>query len=394
MNSKRIGFIATYPPRECGIATYTRNLSLALLMRGHVKENVIVAINEAGGNAYSEKNVQFMIDQHDRSSYLDAADFLNNTGVDVVSLQHEYGIFGGDWGEYVLDLCAQLNMPIVTTFHTVLPDPPERAREVLLQLAEMSAVGVVIIESAAKFLEEQSTLSPDRIRVIRHGATIPERVWDQYAKKELNLDNRTVLGTVGLMSEGKGIEYAIRALPYLIKEHPDILYLVIGETHPEVRKHEGEAYREKLIGLAERLGVTAHVRFIDTFLPEDTLSRYVQAIDVYVAPYLGLDQVSSGTITLALSHGKAIVSTPTIFAREILARGRGLICNVGDSKSVADCVDRIITDTRLRRRLEANAFKYGREVGWTKVADEYADAFRLAGNPAGIIQETRTFRQT
>jgi len=359
-----------------------------------VKENVIVAINEAGGNAYSEKNVRCMIEQHDRSSYLDAADFLNNAGVDLVSLQHEYGIFGGNWGDYILDLCAQLKMPIVTTFHTVLPDPPEKAREVLVQLAEMSAVVVVTIESAAKLLEEQSSLSADRIRVIRHGATIPDRVWDEYAKRELNLDNRTILGTVGLMSEGKGIEYVIRALPYLIKEHPDILYLVIGETHPEVRKREGEAYREKLIDLAERLGVTAHVRFIDNFLPEDTFSRYVQAMDVYVAPYLGLDQVSSGTLTLALSHGKAIVSTPSIFAKEVLAQERGLICNVGDARSVAECVDRIITDTRLRRRLEANAFKYGREVGWTRVADEYADAFRLAGNSTRVIQETRTSSQT
>jgi glycosyltransferase involved in cell wall biosynthesis len=363
-------------------------------MRGHLEENVIVAINEAGGNAYSEKNVRCMIEQHDRDSYLDAAAFLNESDVNVVSLQHEYGIFGGEWGDYIVDLCEQLRIPIVTTFHTVLTDPPEKARQVMLQLAEMSAVVVVTIESAAKLLEEQLGLDADRIKVIRHGATIPDRVWDQYAKRDFGLEKRTVLGTVGFMSEGKGIEYAIKALPQLVKEHRDIVYLVIGETHPEVRKREGEVYREKLVDLAERLGVTAHVRFIDNFLPEDTLSRYVQAMDVYVAPYLGLDQVSSGTLTLALSHGKAIVSTPTIFAKEVLAHGRGLLCKEGDERSVADCVDRIVTDTLLRRRLEANAFKYGREVGWTKVADEYADAFRLAADTSRIIEETGSVSQT
>jgi glycosyltransferase involved in cell wall biosynthesis len=393
MDSLRLGFIATYPPRECGIASYTRNLSLALLMRGHVKENVIVAINEAGGNAYSEKNVRCMIEQHDHDSYLDAAAFLNESDIDVVSLQHEYGIFGGEWGDYIIDLCKQLRVPIVTTLHTVLTDPPEKARQVLMQLAEMSAIVVVTIESAAKLLGEQSGLHADRIKVIRHGATIPDRPWDQYAKRQLGLEHRTVLGTVGFMSEGKGIEYAIKALPYLVKEHPDIVYLVIGETHPEVRKHEGEAYREKLVDLAARLGVTAHVKFIDSFLPEDQLSKYVQAMDAYVAPYLGLEQVSSGTLTLALSHGKAIVSTPTIFAREVLAHGRGLLCKVGDERSVADSVDRIITDTRLRRSLEANAFKYGREVGWTKVADEYADAFRLAKHTCRFCEETDTVSQ-
>ena len=394
MDPLRLGFIATYPPRECGIASYTRNLSLALSMRGHVDENVIVAINEAGGNAYSEKNVRYMIEQHDRDSYLDAAAFLNESDVDVVSLQHEYGIFGGDWGDYIVDLCNQLRIPIVTTFHTVLSNPPEKARQVLVQLAEMSAVVVVTIESAARLLEEQSGLDADRIKIIHHGATIPDRPWDQYAKKDLGLEKHTIIGTVGFMSEGKGIEYAIKALPHLIKEHPDIVYLVIGETHPEVRKHEGEAYRDKLVDLAERLGVTGHVRFIDNFLPEDKLSRYVQAMDVYVAPYLGLDQVSSGTLTLALSHGKAIVSTPTIFAKEVLSHGRGLLCKPGDGLSVADCVDRIISSTRLQRRLEANAFKYGREVGWTKVADEYAEAFRVAADSTRIIEETGTFSQT
>jgi len=385
----RVGFVSTYPPRECGIASYTRDLSLALLMQGHTRENVIVAINEEGGNLYSDKNVRSTIDQNIRDSFEAAASFLNDSNVSVTSVQHEYGIFGGEWGEYALDLYANLEKPIVTTFHTVLANPPERALRVLIELAEMSEGVVVTIESAAKLLEDQTGLSPSRIRVIGHGATLPERPRDQYAKRELGLQKHFVLATSGLISEGKGIEYAIGAIPRLVKERPDLLYLVIGETHPEVRKHEGEAYREKLVALAKRLRVENHVRFIDNFLPEDRLSRYLEAVDVYVAPYLGRDQVSSGTLTLALSHGKAIVSTPSTFSKEVLSSNRGLFCKFADARSLADCIDRIMGDPSLKRQLEANAFKYGRQLGWTRVADEYAEAFRFATRSARVMRETR-----
>jgi len=386
---QRVGFVSTYPPRECGIASYTRNLSLALLMQGHIRESVIVAINEEGGNLYSDKNVRATVDQNIRDSYPAAASFLNDSNVSVTSVQHEYGIFGGEWGEYVLDLYENLEKPIVTTFHTVLADPPEKARQVLAKITEMSEAVVVTIGSAAKLLEDQTELSPDRIRVIGHGATLPERSRDQYAKRELGLQKHFVLATVGLISEGKGIEYAIRAIPRLIKERPDLLYLVIGETHPEVRKHEGEAYRDKLVALARRLRVESHVRFVDNFLPEDRLSRYLQAVDVYVAPYLGRDQVSSGTLTLALSHGKAIVSTPSTFSKEVLSGNRGLFCKFADARSLAEAVDKIMGDPRLKRQLEANAFKYGRQMGWTRVAEEYADTFRLATRSPYVVRETR-----
>lgn len=383
----RIGFVSTYPPRECGIASYTRDLSIALLMQGHVRENVIVAINEEGGNHYSDKNVRSTIDQYNRDSYLAAAEFLNSSNVSVVSVQHEYGIFGGEWGEYVLDLYSNLEKPIVTTFHTVMAKPPTKARRVLVELAKMSEAVVVTIESAAKLFEDQT--GPNRIRIIGHGATLPERPRDQHAKRELGLQGHFVLATLGLISEGKGIEYAIRAIPRLVEERPNLVYLVIGETHPEVRKREGEAYRDKLVALAKRLGVEAQVRFIDSFLPEDRLSRYLQAVDVYVAPYLGRDQVSSGTLTLALSHGKAIVSTPSTFSKEVLSGNRGLLCKFADSKSLAECVDRIMGDPGLKRQLEGNAFKYGRQMGWTRVADEYAETFRLATRSAQVVRATR-----
>ncbi len=360
---------------------------------GQVDRNVVVAINEENGNVYSDPNVRCTIDQHNRETYFSAANFLNTQDVDVVSLQHEYGIFGGEWGEYVLDLVRNIDMPIVSTFHTVLRRPPEKARQVLSELAQLSTNVVVMIESAARLLVDRFGVDSGKINVIRHGAAFPDRIDREYTKRRLELHLRTVLATFGLISSGKGIEYAIGSLRYLVKERPEILYLVIGETHPNVRRHEGEAYREKLISQAKQLGVERNVRFVDRYLGDDELSLYLQAVDVYLAPYLGKDQVSSGTLTLALGHGKAIVATPTTFAKEVLADNRGLFCKFADSRPLAECVERVLGNARLRRQLEANAFKFGQDLGWGKVADQYGDVFRSARRTAGIIGEAAPVRQ-
>lgn len=383
-----VGYISTYPPRACGIATYTRDLARALLIRGQIGRRLVVAVNEEDGNRYSDPSVGLAIDQHERADYLTAAVFLNQSNVDVVNLQHEYGIYGGEWGEYVLDLCRNLRKPLVTTFHTVLRNPPEKARRIVSELAELSETVIVTIQSAAKLLEKRFGLDAKKIRVVRHGAALPERGRSEYAKRYLGLQERTVLATFGLISSGKGIEYAIKSLSYLVKERPELLYLVIGETHPEVRRHEGEAYREKLVSITKRLKLERNVRFIDRYLRDDELSLYLQAVDIYLAPYLGKDQVSSGTLTLALGHGKAIVATPTLFAKEELSDNRGLFCKFADARSMAECVARITDDAKLRRELEWNAFKYGQEVGWTKVADQYGDILRSAIGIPRTINET------
>lgn len=363
-------------------------------MRGHANRNVIVAINEESGNLYSDPSVKFTIDQHYREMYESAAEFLNHSDVDVVSVQHEYGIFGGEWGEYILDFYRNSDKPLVTTFHTVLPDPPQKAQRILRDISKMSMSVVVTIESAANLLEELYGVERSKIRVVRHGVALPDRMRNQYAKRQLGFQNRAVLATFGLISPGKGIEYAIRSLSYLVKERPDLLYLVIGETHPEVRRHDGEAYRDKLIALMKRLNLQRNVRFIDSYLRDDQLSLYLQAVDVYLAPYLGKEQVSSGTLTLALGHGKAIVSTPTIFAKEVLSHKRGLLCKFAEARSIAACAERILSDPQLRKQLEANAFTYGQEVGWTKVADEYGDIFRSITQSLRAVSETATISET
>jgi glycosyltransferase involved in cell wall biosynthesis len=333
------------------------------------------------------------IDQHKRESYVSAAQFLNETDTDVLSLQHEFGIFGGEWGEYVLDLCRNLEVPLVTTFHTVLRNPPEKARQIVREISQRSSRVVVTIESAAKILEKEFGIDAEKIVVIRHGAALPDSVHQEQAKRELRIRGRTVLATYGLMSSGKGIEFAIKSLPYLVTERPDLLYLVIGETHPEVRKHEGETYRNGLIALAKKLGVSRNVRFVNRYLHDDELSLHLQAIDIYLAPYLAKDQVSSGTITLALGHGKAVISTPTIFAKEILRRNRGILCKFANARSIAESVRKILGSPDLRHELESNASVYGLEVGWSRVADQYGEVFRSAMRLGRTIVEAATVNE-
>jgi len=374
--NQSVAYVSTYPPKQCGIATFTRDLARAVSIRDPRTKAIIVAIQEEHNPP--DANIRFAIDKHDRASYLSAASFLNEADVDVVCLQHEYGIFGGECGEYILDLCRNLKKSMVTTFHTVLRNPPEKAREILTEIAQLSNTVVVTLDSAARLLENLYEVPPEKIRIIGHGARLSGRVTKENAKKKFGFQHRPVLATFGLISQAKGIEYVIKSLTPLVIKRPDLLYLVIGETHPEVRKREGEAYREYLIKLTKQRKLEQNVRFIDRYLRDDEISSYLQAVDVYVAPYTGKDQVSSGTITEALAHGKAIIATPTTFAKEILADNRGLFCKFSDTRSLAKGVERILDNPRLRRQLEQNAFNYGLRISWTITAKKFAEVFRLA----------------
>lgn len=379
-----VGYVSTYPPRACGIATFTRDLAQALIVRRRVQRTVILPVQ----NDPSLTSNQNTIDQYNRASYVVGAGFLNESNVDVVSIQHEFGIFGGERGEYVLDLCRNIEPPFITTFHSVVMSPSEKTVEIVREISRLSKIVVVTLESAKKLLRDEYGVAAEKIRVIPHGAPVPDQRRRSYARKHLRLRNRIVLVTTGLINPGKGIEHAIKSLSYLVKDWPNILYLVVGETHPEVRKCEGEAYRNKLVGLAKELRLERNVRFVNEYLPEADLSLYMQAADVYIAPYVGRDQVSSGTITFALTHGKAVVSTPTVFAEEALSKKRGLLCDFADEYSIARCVQRILGDPKLRHKLEANAYRYGQELAWGNVADEYADVFRSAKRLKGTVAET------
>lgn len=375
MSTKRnvIAHVSTYPPRECGIAIYTKDLveSLGSDRFAHL----VLAIDDKRPSYRYSHPVGFVINADIRSDYIRAVDFLNESRASVVSLQHEYGIFGGDWGRYVLDLSSALEKPLVTTFHTVLRDPPKLAKEILSELASKSKYVVVTLRKAAQLLTDAYDVQESKVKVIPHGASLAAQRDPSVEKKRLGLSGRRIMSTVGFVSPAKGIRYGIRALKSLVKEYPDIVYIVVGETHPTLRRHEGEAYRKMLLDLTTDLGLTKHIAFVNRFVSERELAMYLNIADVYVAPYQGRDQVSCGTLTLAMASGKAIVATPTPFAKETLTPNRGLFCEFNDARSIARQVHRILSNPSLKRTLEVRAKQYGKRVGWEQTAEKYAELF-------------------
>lgn len=380
-----IAYVGTYPPRACGIASFTNDLARSLRGRKRRVKALVVAVDDEKRDFGSE--VKFLISKNDRASYVAAALQINAAKVDAVSLQHEYGIFGGESGEYILDFCLNLKKPLITTFHTVLQQPSQKERHIIYLISQLSRAVVTTIDSAKEILRERFQVDPDKIVVIKHG-TIPARRGSAMpAKRQLKLSGRTVLTTFGLISRSKGLEYVIQALPPLARTHPNILYVIVGETHPEVLKHEGESYRAELAEQTRNMRLENHVRFVNRYLRPEEISTYLHATDIYLAPYTSQAQVSSGTITYALGHGKAVIATPTTFTKEILTGGRGLFCNFEDPYSLAASINQLLVDHSLKRRLERNALRYGREVAWKKVAGQYEDVFMVATKKLDIRRQ-------
>jgi glycosyltransferase involved in cell wall biosynthesis/CBS domain-containing protein len=373
----RVAYVSTYPPRECGIATYTKNLvdAVSAFCTRVVKPPVIAAINDRGGHYNYEIRVKAQIDADDIQSYEKVAQDINASDVDVVNLQHEYGIFGGEWGEYVNEFLQRIEKPVITTLHTVLEDPVPDARRVMEGILEQSDLVIVMAKAGIGILEQIYGSRPDRIRHIPHGCPNVPYLGTTMAKRSLGLKDHVVLSTFGLLSRGKGIEYAIEALPQVLKDRPEILYLIIGETHPEVRKREGEEYRQFLLDLVESLGLEKNVRFVNRFLPENELINYLQASDIYVIPYPNREQISSGTLTYALSTGKAIVTTPFLHAEEAISNGAALECGFKDPDSIARCVNTLLKDKQIHDRLGRTAYEYSRAMIWPTVAMTYVNVF-------------------
>ncbi|MHA1861915.1 MAG: glycosyltransferase family 4 protein, partial [Candidatus Ranarchaeia archaeon] len=295
--------------------------------------------------------------------------------IDLVNLQHEFGIFGGQWGSHIFSFLDELQKPLITTLHTVLPDFDPKAQTVLRKIIDHSA-SIVVITHAASNLLKRYHVDHEKVRVIPHGCPDVPYVPITKAKSDLGLTGRTVLLTFGLLGPGKGIEYAIKALPYLVKKERSLLYLVVGKTHPKLRETEGERYRMKLLRLVEELKLGSHVRFVDSFLSKEELIRYLHATDIVVLPYINQNQVSSGTLTWALGEGKAIVSTPFSHAIEALAEGRGLLAEFRDAASITRCLNILLKDERLRKKIEKKAYQYSRNLVWPKVVEGYINLFK------------------
>jgi glycosyltransferase involved in cell wall biosynthesis len=371
---KHVAYLSTYPPRECGIATFTKDLLDAFDKLNEFRPSAVIAVNEKETIYNYDKKVKWQIERDSIDDYLQAASYINSSNVDLVSLQHEFGLFGGEHGEYINRLFDKVEKPVVTTLHTVQQDFDPKAREVLRDIVAKSASIVVIARVALEILEKQGILCK-KAAVIPHGCPEIPFVSSENVKGSLGLKDRFVLSTFGLMSRAKGIEYAIRALPSVVEREPRIVYLIIGETHPEVRKIEGESYRKKLMKLVDELQLGRHVKFHNRFLSKRELIKYLQATDVYLTPYISPNQVSSGTLVYALGAGRAVISTPYLHAQEALAKNRGLFCKFKNPNSIAECINKLLEDN-LRNTMQRKAYKYSRRFVWSNVAKGYAKLFK------------------
>ncbi|HVW22792.1 MAG TPA: glycosyltransferase family 4 protein [Opitutaceae bacterium] len=374
----KVAFLGDYLPRKCGIATFTTDLRCAIAAEYPGLHCPVVPVNDIEEGYDYPPEVRFEIDEQDLPSYLRAADFLNITGADLVCVEHEFGIFGGPAGSHVLALLRELRMPIVTTLHTVLREPNDDQRRVMRELIRLSTRLVVMSQRGRSFLEEIYHVPAAKIDVIPHG--IPDLPFadSDLFKDEFGVAGKQVVLTFGLLSPNKGIEYALRALPDVIREFPDVVYIVLGQTHPNLLRNEGEAYRLGLKRLAKELGVQKHVVFFNRFVEIDELMRFIGAADIYLTPYLTETQITSGTLAYAFGAGNAVVSTPYWHAAELLAEGRGRLVPFRDSPAIAAAVIALLRDGAGRAAMRRNAYALGREMIWSRVAQRYMASFEQA----------------
>jgi len=377
---KKIAYVSSYPPRECGIATFTKNLLVATNQLGIFRKPQVIAINEKEAIYNYDRLVRCQIRKDFRKDYVKAASYINSSKVDLVNLQHEFGLFGGEWGEYINSFLDKLQKPIVSTLHTISPSFEPKAKTVLKQIAKHSSKIITMTNTATKILRTYN-VPLSKIEIIQHGCPDVPFVESNKVKPSLfGLKGKTVLSTFGLLSRSKGIQYVIRALPELVEKYPEILYLVIGETHPEVRKFEGERYRKKLIKLVDDLDLYENVKFHNRFLRERELIKYLQATDIYITPSLEPNQISSGTLVYAMGAGKAIIATPYLHAQEALAEGRGLFCKFRDHRSIRDDINQLLEDEKQRRNMQRKVYSYSRDFTWAVVAKRYVELFRRVIN--------------
>ena len=383
---RKIAFIGNYLPRKCGIATFTgdlRNAVQAALPDGVCP--VISVSDRAEGYQYPD-DVRFEITEQDQDDYVRAAEYLNVLNVDVVSLQHEFGIYGGPSGSHLLNLLRRLRMPFVTTLHTILKQPTPEQRRVMHELTSLSSRLVTMSECGRAILKDVYSVPERKIDLIPHG--IPDMAFadPNFFKDQYSVEGRRVLLTFGLLSPNKGIENVIEALPAILAEFPDVVYIVLGTTHPNLVRDQGEVYRESLKELADSLGVSEHVRFFDQFVELEELKRFLGAADIYVTPYLNPAQITSGTLAYAFGCGKAVVSTPYWHAQELLADGRGVLVPFGDSAAIGKEIRGLLHDESRRHAMRKRAYLAGREMVWSRVAERYLSSFEAA-------RKTRSERQ-
>jgi glycosyltransferase involved in cell wall biosynthesis len=375
---RRVAFVGNSLPRRCGIATFTTDLQQAIAANGATFDTAIVAMTDEGRHYDYPPIVRHQVHEANLDGYERAAHFLNTEAFDVVSLQHEFGIFGGDAGGHIMTLLAGLAMPIVTTLHTVLAQPSPVQRRLLREIAEVSANVVVMAEKGRQLLRSEYGVPASKILTIPHGIPDCAFVEPDAAKLARGFSGRAVILTFGLISPNKGLEIMIEAMPAILRTRSDAVYVVLGATHPNLIRSAGESYRESLKKRTRELGIEAHVVFLDQFVDQATLVEFISMCDVYVTPYLNEAQMTSGTLAYSFGVGKAVVSTPYWHARELLADGRGVLVPFGDSAAIGTEIAALLTDDPRRQLLRRVAYEYSRSMTWERTAERYLAVFETA----------------
>ncbi|MFC2113016.1 glycosyltransferase family 4 protein [Bacteroidota bacterium] len=370
----KLALIGTYPPRECGIGTFTNNLFTSMLGKQEGKESVhegyVVALNDHELTYDYPEEVKLTIRQEHQEDYLKAAKFINLSGSDLCILEHEFGILGGHSGVYILPLLHRLEVPLIVTLHTILKTPSYNEKAVLKEICKMASRLVVMSHKAIEFLVDIYGVPEEKIAFIEHG--VPDIHFSQeISKTEFKLENRKVLLTFGFVGRNKGIETVIRALPAVVAKNPGVLYIVLGKTHPNVLRHSGEEYRIFLLRLVKSLQLEKHVLFLNEFIDTQDLFKYLSAADIYITPYLNEAQITSGTLSYAVGVGSACISTPYWHASELLAEGRGRLFNFNDSTRLGSIITELFDNPEKLVELKRKAYDYGRDITWPKTGEKY-----------------------
>ena len=385
MKQARILFMGTFPPRECGIATFTKDLVTSIDKKfSPLIKSKVIAMNNSGTNIYNyTDDVILQINDSDISEYIETAKQINRIdAIKLVNIQHEFGIFGGEYGSYLIAFLEALKKPVLITFHSVLPNPDDKLKKVVCSLAERSDSTIVMTKKGIDILRDEYGIKTD-IKLIPHG--IPTVTFDSNIKEKIRLGykDKILLSSFGMMNSGKGYEYVIEALPKVVEKFPNLLYIIVGETHPVVRKKEGERYRNFLESKVKELGLQKHVKFYNKYVKLGEIIKYLEATDIYLCSNLNPNQITSGTLVYALGAGRAVISTPFLHAKDIITQERGILVDFKDKNSFAEAILKILSDPALKELMGKNAYVYTRHMTWPNVALSYMKEFNKYLNIKG-----------
>ena len=389
--TRRIAFISSYLPRRCGIATFCSDLVQSLRQAGGEQFDPLVTAMASGNEQYDENPIHFKIRRNVINDYISASDYLNYNDVDLVSVQHEFGLYGGTAGSSLNLLLERVKVPIITTLHTVLKEPEEEYYKSTINICNLSNKVIVMNRRGIDMLNSIYGVEKDKIILIPHGIPDLPFVDSSYYKHKFGMEDRTTILTFGLLNRNKGIENMLKALPAIVEADPSVLYIVLGATHPEVMRHDGEEYRFSLQQIVEELGLQDHVLFYNQFVAVDHLYRFLCATDIYVTPYLNREQITSGTLAFAVGTGKVVVSTPYWAAEELLADERGCLVPFNNPKALADTIIKILGDKTLAFSFRQKAYDYGRKITWPLIGKQYWQLFEkeLKGATVTNIREKK-----